>query len=84
MSPATMQPRAIKSGIKFTVSVEFVSRKCLISNEALSKLAQHRTGPLDAMATFRAYEATIQGVARRLVAANVPGDPLRLGPESFR
>jgi len=77
-------PRLLKKGIKFTVCVEFVDHDCLVTLEALNKLANLPEGAAaDPMAIFRAYEAQIYGVARRLVAANVQGRPLLLGPHSF-
>lgn len=76
-------PRLLKNGVKFTVKVEFVDHECLVTREALSKLANLPSGEADPMAIFRAYEAQICGVARRLIAANVQGKPLLLGPHSF-
>jgi hypothetical protein len=84
MTQSTTEPNITKTGIAFTVRVEFVNRDCLISNEALAKLCKLRDGNPDPIETFRAFEATINGVARRLVAAGVPGDPLLLGPQSFQ
>jgi hypothetical protein len=71
------------SGVAFTVSVEFVKHDCIVSREALSKLARSNPDETDLMETFRAFEANIEGVARRLVSAGVPGNPLTLGPQSF-
>lgn len=77
-------PRLLKKGVKFTVSVEFIDHDCLVTLEALNKLANLPEGnEADPMAIFRAYEAQICGVARRLIAANVQGKPLLLGPHSF-
>jgi len=84
MTQTTTEPIITKSGIAFTVRVEFVNRECIVSNEALAKLSKLRDGNADPIETFRAFEATINGVARRLVAAGVPGDPLLLGPQSFQ
>jgi len=78
------EPRLTTDGVVFTVSVDFVKRECMISAEALSKLSRFQNGVADPMETFRAFEATINGVARRMVAANVKGTPMRLGPDSFR
>lgn len=77
-------PRLLKNGVKFTVCVEFVDHDCLVTREALTKLANlPSSGEADPMAIFRAYEPQICGVARRLIAANVQGKPLLLGPHSF-
>jgi hypothetical protein len=83
MTDTAVQPTLIKDGIAFTVRVDCVNRDCLISNAALAKLSQLRSGASDPMEVYRAFEATINGVARRMVAANVPGTPLQLGPDSF-
>jgi hypothetical protein len=72
-----------ENGIAFTVRVDWVDRDCVISNDALLKLSELKPGIADPMETFRAFEATIKGVARRMVAANVQGSPMRLGPNSF-
>ena len=76
-------PRVLKAGVKFTVCVEFVEHECLVTREALEKLANLKSGEADPMTIFRAYEGQICGVARRLIAAKVPGRPLQLGPQSF-
>jgi hypothetical protein len=83
MAHSTKEPHMCSAGINFTVRVDSVNRDCFISNEALSKLCHLKGGDSDLMETFLAFEATINGVARRLVAANVPGTPLQLGPNSF-
>lgn len=83
MTLATEQPQITDNGITFSVRVDSVKRDCVISTAALSKLSQLKDGISDPMDTFRAFEATINGVARRMVAANVPGTPLQLGPDSF-
>jgi hypothetical protein len=83
MTQATAQPQITEHGIAFTVRVDSVNRDCVISQEALSKLSQLRSGISDPMETFHAFEATIHGTARRMVAANVQGTPLQLGPNSF-
>jgi hypothetical protein len=83
MTDYIAQPRLTKNGVAFTVRVDSVNRECLVSREALDKLSRLRTGISDPMETFRAFEATINGVARRMVTARVPGTPLLLGPDSF-
>ena len=84
MTNTTGQAQMTENGIAFTVRVDSVNRDCVISLDALSKLSQLRAGITDPMETYRAFEATINGVARRMVTANVPGTPLQLGPQSFR
>lgn len=83
MTPPTAQPQMTDDGVAFTVRVDSVNRNCLISKEALAKLSELRSGNSNPMEMFRAFEATINGVARRMVAANVQGTPLKLGPGSF-
>ena len=83
MTQPTEQPQLTEEGIAFTVRVDFVKRECLISHDALAKLSALKSGAANPMDTYRAFEATINGVARRMVAANVQGSPLQLGPKSF-
>lgn len=84
MSQLSTPAKMTKTGVGFSVCVEFVNRECFISNEALIKLASqmfHIVGPLQ---TFRELEANITGVARRLVRAGVQGTPLQLTPNTFQ
>jgi len=78
------QVKMTKSGIGFSVCVEFVHRDCFISNEALIKLASQMFAVVGPMQTFRELEANITGVARRLVRAGVAGTPLQLTPSTFQ
>jgi hypothetical protein len=77
------EPQLTENGVAFTVRVDSINRDCLISCEALAKLSSLRAGVSDPMETFHAFVATINGVARRMVTARVPGTPLLLGPDSF-
>jgi len=73
-------------GVAFTVRVDSLDRECLITAEALHELSRLKAtdvSPANMMEVFHAFEATINGVARRLVFARVPGTPLRLGPKTF-
>jgi hypothetical protein len=83
MTLPTEQPHLTDQGVAFAVRVDFARRECVISLDALAKLSALRSGASSPLDTFRAFEARINGVARRMVAANVPGDPLQLGPNSF-
>jgi hypothetical protein len=83
MSTLPTEPRMTSEGIIFTVRVDSEDRDCVISTEALAKLCQLKGLQTDPMGTFRAFETTIKGVARRLVHAKVPGTPLQLGPNTF-
>lgn len=84
MNHPAPEPRITDAGIAFTVLVDSVKRACVISNEALAKLSKLKDGDIDPMTVYRAFEANINGVARRLVAANVQGTPLLVGPQFFR
>jgi len=80
------QPCLTPEGVTFMVTVDCIGRKCIVTHEALHKLSELKstTDPdTDMMALFRAFEATISGVARRLVAARVPHDPLVMQAATF-
>ncbi|RJG03533.1 DUF1488 family protein [Noviherbaspirillum sedimenti] len=82
----TPQPLITREGIAFTVRVDALDRECLITEEALLELSRLKaidTPHASMMEVFHAFEATINGVARRLVFAKVPGSPLRLGTNTF-
>lgn len=85
MNELLNRPTVSQEGVSFTVTVDFIRRDCLITIEALHKLcAVKREDPdEDIMKIFNAFEAKINGVARRLVAAGVAGSPLTLHPETF-
>lgn len=80
---ADTQAHLIDGGVAFTVSVDFINHDCVVLSDALSKLSEMGGGQADPMQTYRAYEANINGVARRMVAAGVPGTPLRLSAKNF-
>jgi hypothetical protein len=80
------QPRLTSEGVAFSVSVDYVRHDCLITDEALKKLSVLGSASetkIDSMKIFHAYEAKINGVARRLVAAGVQGTPLRVNANSL-
>jgi hypothetical protein len=81
---SSSKPRLTKAGVTFSVTVEFIPYSCLASNEGLAKLCEHLDTKESAMETFLAFEAKIHGVARRLIAAGVPRNPVVLGPNAFR
>lgn len=85
MNHAINQPSLSDEGITFTVVVDSVKRECLITSQALHKLSSFKGDDedLDMMEIFRHFEPSISGVARRLVAAGVPGTPLVMRPETF-
>ena len=85
MNHSTSQPHLSREGIAFTVIVDYVRHDCVITSQALSTLSVFASEDIDVdmMEIFRAYEPNISGVARRLVAAGVAGNPLVLRPETF-
>lgn len=85
MNHSSSQPHLLAEGIAFSVVVDSVRRECLVTSQALYSLPSPTSEDtdVDMMEIFRAYEPNINGVARRLVAAGVPGSPLVLRPETF-
>jgi hypothetical protein len=86
MSHHTPQPHLTDAGVVFTVRVDSLNRECLITEEALHKLSALKiidVADANPMDIFHAFEGTINGVARRLVAARVPGTPLTMRPSTF-
>ena len=86
MGQYTPQPLPTAEGVVFTVQVDSLNRECLITDEALDKLSAHKNinfADSDKMDIFHAFEDTINGVARRLVAARVPGTPLMMRSRTF-
>jgi len=82
----TPQPLSTSEGVVFTVRVDSLNRECLITDEALDKLSAHKNMDFSGagkMDVFHAFEDTINGVARRLVAARVPGTPLMMRSTTF-
>lgn len=78
------QPHLTAKGVAFTVCVDYVSRDCLISTDALTELSELGSGHANLMETYLAYEANINGIARRLVAAGVQGKPVQLDTKNFQ
>jgi len=82
----TSQPLITPKGIAFTVRVDSLDRECLITAEALAKLSALKNIDVtdtNALDVFHAFENRINGVARRLVVARVPGTPLMMTPNTF-
>lgn len=76
-------PRLTEDGISFTVSVDYVNHDCLVSKEALAKISRLSGTETDFMDVFKAFEARINGVARRMVTAGVKGTPMLLSDRHF-
>jgi hypothetical protein len=84
MGQVITEPILTKNGVEFTIiTPDFVKCECIISTDALAALSPMRSESMGPMEIFHAYEAKILGVARRMLAANVKGSPLRLEPHSF-
>jgi len=76
-------PHLTIDGVAFTVTVDCQRRACLISWEILFDLSRSTHKDLHLLATFYAYPAGIEGIARRLVAAGVKGHPVLVSARSF-
>ena len=83
MANTFVDPCSTGEGVKFTVRVEQVDHPCLVSREVLEDLYRSQDHKLDLLDTYRAHEAQINGVARRMVAAGVSGSPMVLGTKNF-
>lgn len=86
MNPSGAMPTLTQEGILFTVVVDSVCRDCMVSNDGLHALSDLRSiddADVDMLDLFHAYEARINGVARRLVVARVAGNPLIMSRATF-
>ena len=70
-----------RAGRGFDIGDAF-DHPCLVSKEALFELSRQDPN-LDMLKAYKAYESKIQGIARRLVTAGVPGSPLVLQSKHF-
>lgn len=77
------QPHLVSNGVAFTVYVDYIKHDCVISTDALTRLSELGPTDKDLMQTYCAYEANINGIARRLVSAGVPSTPLWLDVKNF-
>jgi hypothetical protein len=82
MNSPQVIPHVTSEGVAFSVVVEFKDHPCLVSKEALFELSRQDPN-LDMLKAYKAYESKIQGIARRLVTAGVPGSPLVLQSKHF-
>jgi hypothetical protein len=83
MIEAMMEPRLAEEGVYFKVAMAETVRECLVSRNALAYLCRGQGSTMNFMNTYRACEASIQAVARRLVAAGESASPLVLGAAYF-
>lgn len=86
MPTSIQHPRLTREGVMFTIVVESVARDCVVTRDgllALSHLPSLDENDDAPLALFHAYEEKISGVARRLVGARVPGNPLLMNRATF-
>lgn len=83
MKGIVMEPGLTEEGVRFSVQVDSVERECLILKSALAHLCKLQGFTMDFMNTYRACEARIHSVARRLAAAGVKDTPLVLSTACF-
>jgi hypothetical protein len=83
MDKALAEPRLADEGVYFKVTSGDAERECLVSKNALAYLCRMQGHTMNFMNTYRACEARIQSVARRLVAAGESASPLVLGAAYF-
>lgn len=84
-SPTDIAPEPTLSdeGVRFAVTIEQNLHPCLVTRDALDRLSQEYGFSLDAMNTYRAFEAKINSVARSKVLRGARQLPLVLGASSF-
>lgn len=86
MTQPIFQPHMTERGVAFSVVTGMKRRECLISLEALQRMAALKNvdaGDADPMDVFHAFETTIDGVARRFIAAGERSRPFCLKPDCF-
>jgi hypothetical protein len=83
MNEIKAEPREADEGVYFQVEAGSIGRECLVSKNALAYLSRMQGHSMNFMNTYRACEARILAVARRLVLAGESGSPLVLGTAYF-
>jgi hypothetical protein len=83
MEKMIKEPGLTTEGIVFSVEVDSVEREFLILKSALDYLCKLQGFTMDFMNTYRACEARIHSVARRLAAGAPRGAPLVLNTACF-
>jgi hypothetical protein len=83
MGRIVQEPGLTEEGVRFSVEVDSVERECLILKSALAHLCKLQGFTMDFMNTYRACEARIHSVARRLAASGGQGAPLILNTACF-
>jgi hypothetical protein len=77
------EPVLSEEGVRFAVTIEQTLHPCLVTHDALKRLSRDHGFSLDAMNTYRAFEAKINSVARSRVLRGARQAPLVLGTGSF-
>ena len=83
MEKILKEPGLTTEGIVFSVEVDLVEREFLILKSALDYLCRLQGFTMDFMNTYRACEAKIHCVARRLASTNPGGSRLVLNTACF-
>ncbi len=83
MNTSANNAQLTEDGVSFTVMVDYQQRNCVISKDVLSNLSHSTDENLDLLATYDAFFAKINGVARRMVAAGVQGNTVTLSNQNF-
>ena len=83
MKKAYKEPGLTTEGVVFSVEVDSIEREFLILKSALTYLCKLQGFTMDFMNTYRACEARIHSVARRLAAAGNQDTPLVLSTACF-
>lgn len=77
------EPCLTEEGVVFMLEIDSVARECVVSRTALQHLCRLQGFTMDLMNTYRACEAKIHSVARRLLKSGAQGTPLVLGTAAF-
>ena len=83
MEKVFKEPGLTNEGVVFSVEVDSVEREFLILKSALVYLCKLQGFTMDFMNTYRACEARIHSVARRIAATAPKGVPLVLNTACF-
>lgn len=73
----------LNDGVAFEVAAGNLYRECVVTMEALAHLRRMHGFSMDLTNVYRAFEARIHSVARRLVFTGAEASPLVLGPQVF-
>lgn len=77
------EPHVEDGAVRFVVHAGAIERECIVSKHALAYLSKLQGHTTDAMNTYRACEAKIHHVAKRLLQAGESSAPLILGTAYF-